>query len=62
VSQAGDVNGDGFDDIVVMTECLESKMGSTQIYFGGVDGLNESRSTWLHVANLYGVELYFFRF
>jgi len=37
VSTAGDVNGDGFSDIIIGKEGLSSITGSAYIYFGGVN-------------------------
>ncbi|MBK8981987.1 MAG: FG-GAP repeat protein [Ignavibacteria bacterium] len=36
VSSAGDVNGDGFDDIIVGAQGYNSNTGRAYIYFGGL--------------------------
>jgi hypothetical protein len=41
VSTAGDVNGDGYDDVIVGAECHDSRTGRAYIYYGGspMDGI-----------------------
>jgi len=42
VATAGDVNGDGYDDLVVGALASEGGKGKVYVYYGSVDGLSES--------------------
>ncbi len=43
VAGAGDVNGDGYDDIIVSAKGFDHDTGKVYIYHGGPSGLNETQ-------------------
>ncbi|CAB5505862.1 hypothetical protein THERMOT_2233, partial [Bathymodiolus thermophilus thioautotrophic gill symbiont] len=45
VSSAGDVNGDGLDDLIVSAQYAENKAGKSYVVFGKVDGVAVDLST-----------------
>lgn len=47
MASAGDVNGDGFGDVVVGAYWANSKTGSAHVYLGGINGLATVPSTTL---------------
>ena len=42
VGTAGDVNGDGYDDIIVGAQAYDNNTGRAYVYVGGPDGLSAS--------------------
>jgi len=42
VGTAGDVNGDGYDDIIVGAQAYDNNIGRAYVYVGGPDGLSAS--------------------
>jgi len=53
VAGAGDVNGDGFDDVVIgawTTDPIEVRVGTASIYFGGMT-MDDVRDVYLHGEN-----------
>ncbi|NLF01274.1 MAG: hypothetical protein GX601_09890 [Anaerolineales bacterium] len=51
VATAGDVNGDGYSDIIVGAPHRDTESGATFAYYGGPDSLEETAS-WTKVSNL----------
>jgi hypothetical protein len=62
VSTAGDVNGDGYDDIIVGAEFYDNAQGNegaVYLWYGGLDGLGESDVTadWMYESNQANTDL-----
>jgi hypothetical protein len=57
LSDAGDVNGDGFDDLIIGDPSFENSTGRGKIfiYFGSADGLPDSASQFLSGFNNRGL-------
>ena len=43
---AGDVNGDGYDDLVISTSGHDDDTGKVYVYYGGPDGLSGNTANW----------------
>jgi hypothetical protein len=54
VSSAGDVNGDGYADIVIGAQNLENGYGAAYVYFGGASGISTTPTTLASPGRLYG--------
>ncbi|HRI47279.1 MAG TPA: FG-GAP-like repeat-containing protein [Ignavibacteriaceae bacterium] len=56
VSGAGDVNNDGFDDVIVGAHRFNSSTGKAYIYFGGnsMDNLTDVTLTGKEIYNMFG--------
>jgi len=50
VSSAGDVNGDGFDDVIVGAYCYANGQGVAFVYYGSLGGLSTS-AAWTAEGN-----------
>jgi hypothetical protein len=61
VAGAGDVNGDGFGDVVVGAQTAAARAGRAHLYLGGPSGLNATPTTDLEspdgVGALFGIAL-----
>ena len=51
VSDAGDVNGDGYDDLIVGAYGDDSGFGSAYVYLGSTDGIDSSGETKLTASD-----------
>jgi len=46
VASAGDVNGDGYSEVIIGSPYHDDSRGRVWVYHGGADGLNDSLSWW----------------
>ena len=53
VSEAGDVNGDGYDDVLVSTDGYNGNMSKAYVYHGGPQGLSQNPD-WTGSDNIQG--------
>ena len=49
MQNAGDVNGDGYDDLIIATDEYNSKQGIAYVYYGSATGLGTS-ANWSHTG------------
>jgi hypothetical protein len=54
VSSAGDVNGDGYADIVIGAQDLNNGYGAAYVYLGGAGGISTTPTTLPSPGRLYG--------
>ena len=51
VSTAGDVNGDGYDDILIGAEYYSARNGAAFVWYGHSWGLSQNAADWSYVAD-----------
>ncbi len=48
---AGDVNGDGYDDVIIGAPCHNSDLtapGRAYVYYGSASGIDETQADWVY--------------